>query len=52
MSNITMVDGFLKYATFLPYYSINIVVDLARLLYNSIFWKFGILKYIFGDWDS
>ena len=48
----TIVNRFSKYVTFIPCKATCTVPDLARIFYDHIVCKFGMLQKIFSDRNS
>lgn len=48
----TIVDRFSKYITFIPFFTTNTEVLLAKIFYCNIVYIFGLSVKISGDWDS
>ena len=51
-SIFTIIDRFSKYITFIPCKAIFTALELARLFYDNIICKFGMLQKIVSDRDS
>ena len=51
-SILTIIDRFSKYVIFVPFKTTCTDPDLARIFYNHIVCKFGMLKKIVSNRDS